>query len=219
MKSNSLDEAIGFLNNQLAALSARSMTLFYASCSERFIGLYADFAAKANWGDFQCVRNALDNAWKFLTGGVINPVNLETSLERLEECTPHIDDFDYIETTLAQDVCICVDATLRLCLGKEEFIPIVEYAFEAIRVSKCIVETGYYDLGEGAEAKTFEATLLQDERFIEEVKFQQQDINLLSAISYADNKFINNLQQLAIKNKWTVAKLLGEGFELPDLKT
>src|SRR5258708_27906753 len=58
MSVRKFDQMVSRISEDLSRLSPDKVAVFCASCSERFIGLYEEFAEKSQWGIFHLVTSA-----------------------------------------------------------------------------------------------------------------------------------------------------------------
>jgi uncharacterized protein YjaG (DUF416 family) len=122
--------------------------------------LYETFVRKHSWGDTHVLRQELDGIWLAL-GGVSTGPNAE-SLARLELISPDGEFFDSTDSTYAQDVVICVDASVRALLANEKLEgEWSEFAVEPVRTMACERITGYLSV-EGEERTQLETQIVKN---------------------------------------------------------
>lgn len=164
--ASSVDNQVRALVEHLRDLSTHQLAVFFASCAERLLPLYEAFVELEGWGDALKVRRALDASWTAVEGGVTNDPGLAVEAAEVEAVTPHADDFESVETILAQDACAAVGAALRSALGEAVDPWEVCCVFEALRVGITYAATGYLDLGGGETADKFEEQLGRHPRIV-----------------------------------------------------
>jgi uncharacterized protein YjaG (DUF416 family) len=134
--------------------------MWFAYVAERIMPLYETFVRKHSWGDTHALRQELDGIWLAL-GGVSTGPNAE-SLVRLELISLDGEFFDSPDSTYAQDVAICVGASVRALLANEKLEGIwSEFAVEPVRTMACKRITGYLSV-EGEERAHVEAKIFKD---------------------------------------------------------
>ena len=134
--------------------------MWFAYVAERIMPLYETFVRKHSWGDTHVLRQELDGIWSAL-GGVSTSPNAE-SLARLELISPDGEFFDSPDSTYAQDVVICVDASVRALLANEKLEGGWSwFAVEAVHTMACERITGYLSV-EGEERPHVEAKIFKD---------------------------------------------------------
>jgi uncharacterized protein YjaG (DUF416 family) len=209
-----IDDIIATISSELLELPPPRIATFAAACSERFIGFYEEFSAKAGWGDFTLIRAALDAVWSFLSEEARSDRRLEIAYSNVKQQTPHSDDFDIEETLFAQDACICLLEAINWCLGRTKKNPdaIVEFSFEALRFARTLVYTGCYQLGSSPEAKEFEKLLVREAVIVKEWRLQREDLELIQGAVRLSPDVINTIRTKAEKHRWTTKEVLGEGY-------
>jgi uncharacterized protein YjaG (DUF416 family) len=134
--------------------------MWFAYVAERIMPLYETFVRKHSWGDTHVLRQELDGIWLAL-GGVSTGPNAE-SLARLELISPDGEFFDSPDSTYAQDVVICVDASVRALLANEKLEgEWSEFAVEPVRTMACERITGYLSV-EGEERTHVETQIVKN---------------------------------------------------------
>ena len=124
------------------------------------IPLYETFVRKHSWGDTHVLRRELDGIWSAL-GGVSTGPNAE-SLARLELISPDGEFFDSPDSAYAQDVVICVDASVRALLADEKHEgEWSEFAVEPVPTMACERITGYLSV-EGEERTHVETQIVKN---------------------------------------------------------
>ncbi|MCX4030269.1 hypothetical protein [Spartinivicinus marinus] len=110
-----------------------------------------------------------------------------------------------MEATIAQDVCICVDAALQALCNKPK-TSLIEYAFEPFRLSICYQKTGYLDVGSDGEEE-FEQLLIKDHRILSEFKYQDEDLLFIQKSDGVSLDDIKKLKYRAEHNSWSLERL------------
>jgi uncharacterized protein YjaG (DUF416 family) len=156
----SIEDWIQRTSDRLANLPRSRFSLWFAYVAERIMPLYETFVRKHSWGDTHVLRQELDGIWLAL-GGVSTGPNAE-SLARLELISPDGEFFDSPDSTYAQDVVICVDASVRALLANEKLEgEWSEFAVEPVRTMACERITGYLSV-EGEERTQLETQIVKN---------------------------------------------------------
>jgi uncharacterized protein len=194
---------------ELSRLPLDKQLAFSASCSERAIDLYKEFAEKSGWGDFSVIRGAMDMIWSHLLEAPVADDRLQTTLVDIENNSPHSDDFDLNEVVLAQDALVCIYTTLRWCLEKKDSsATIVEFSFESLRAARYLVTTnGYWDFGSDPRAEEVDKVIIQEPVIQKEARLQKEDLALLQSQDDLSRDMIISLKHKAEQNRWTSAEL------------
>jgi len=207
-----LDDEIASLESRLLLLPPLAVAIHAASCSERLIAFYKAFCEKDRCGDFDAVRLALDRIWDFLLGNWASTDGLHTLLEEVSRLTPDVDRFDSIESSVAQDVCVCLDSAVRRCLHEEETLRpnAVEYALGTLRSIVCVMETGCLDLGDSTESLAFESKLLSHPLIASELRCQKEDSDDLRLTIDRPGKIVAHIRRRSIANQIDSTRVLQE---------
>jgi uncharacterized protein YjaG (DUF416 family) len=156
----SIEDWIQRTSDRLTNLPRSRFSLWFAYVAERIMPLYETFVRKHSWGDTHVLRQELDGIWLAL-GGVSTGPNAE-SLARLELISPDGELFDSPDSTYAQDVVICVDASVRALLANEKLEgEWSEFAVEPVRTMACERITGYLSV-EGEERTHVETQIVKN---------------------------------------------------------
>jgi uncharacterized protein YjaG (DUF416 family) len=156
----SIDEWIERTSVRLANLPRSRFSMWFAYVAERIMPHYEAFVRKHSWGDAPLLRQELDGIWSALGGGSTGP-NAE-SLARLDLISPDGEVFDSPDSTYAQDVVICVDASVRALLANEELKGEWSwFAVEPVDTMACERITGYLSV-EGEERTRVETQIVKD---------------------------------------------------------
>jgi uncharacterized protein YjaG (DUF416 family) len=134
--------------------------MWFAYVAERIMPLYETFVRKHSWGDSHILRQELDGIWSVLSGGSAGPS--AESLTRLELISPDGEYFDSPDSTYAQDVVICVDASIRALLANEKLEGEWSwFAVEPVHTMACERITGYLSV-EGEERTHVEKQIFKN---------------------------------------------------------
>lgn len=206
-----IDALIDDLSDKLVGMTFAHVAAFEACCATRLQPLYDDFYRETSWGSPTVLAHVVGLTWSLLADeNAATSRDCSEALAALAQAVPHADDFDLTECTLAQDACICAEASLRrICKLAHANTPAVDAALEAIRTYVCVEKTGCYDLGDSPEADAFEGYLLSDRRFRAEVEYQRADIHVLASAANLERPLLDLLQRKAVENAWST-KLLQE---------
>jgi uncharacterized protein YjaG (DUF416 family) len=101
-----INELKSFLAGATAELSKEQRVLYCIYCTEKIIDLYRPVVDKYHFGDFQLVRKMADDVWNSL----LNYSTFSGQLRR--HWVPDGDDYPGMESALAMNVCICLDAAI-----------------------------------------------------------------------------------------------------------
>jgi len=74
---------------------------FAAAMAERWLPAYEAFSKENDWGDIAGLRRTLDAVWNHAAGKLFISSELVRNKKLIEECTPHMDDFDAPEALAA----------------------------------------------------------------------------------------------------------------------
>lgn len=183
----------------ISGLSRLQQAAFFATCGDRLLPMYADFSRKSGWGDAQYLSNVIDEVWCCLSVGSSMDAYV---LRRIEEITPHGDDFDAPGSTFAQDAAICVDAAVRAVLPSETIdAGWVEFALEPARIAACIEQTGNIDMGSDADGTAWENQAVDHPFVKSEAEFLADTIEFLRRRNSLSDADILSLREAARKNR------------------
>jgi hypothetical protein len=124
---------------------------------------------------------------------------------------PDVDDFPGDEVVFAQDACVCIGATLDLCLEiKRSPRAIVEFPFEALSKGRCLAYTGgeFWNFGDWPEEIEFDKAVLQDPFVKKEINLQRKDLALLNSQEELSKDIILTLKNRAQQNQWKASDIL-----------
>ena len=126
-----IDEYESFLTSKIASWTPPQRLAFAAAMAERWLHVYEKFSTTEKWGDPASLRQSLDAVWTQVMGQNLGTAEVARHLKQLEDCTPHMDDFDAYEALAA---CIILNEALEACGSSEHTAPVVRAAlsgFEA----------------------------------------------------------------------------------------
>ncbi|HEX6049829.1 MAG TPA: DUF416 family protein [Gemmatimonadaceae bacterium] len=112
-----VDDYERYVTERLAKLTPEQRTAVAASMGERWYPAYAAFATTESWGDAAVLRKGLDAVWAHLRGTHLDAGERDRLTARVDEVTPHMDDFD--DANEALSACVIVKDALRSC-GKRD---------------------------------------------------------------------------------------------------
>lgn len=208
MDMETLDATTDGLTSRLRLLSAKSVAVFSACVSERLSDFHHAFALKHGLKDKSVVRNALDAVWQFLTSDR-DGQTLRSHLAEVERSTPSSEDYDSVESVLAQNLCIAVDSTIRWCLAEQNIDPVAgEFGIEALRSAVSHVETGFIDVGSGPESHDFLAKLVSHPVISNEIELERSDLPALESNPSQEAELILQLKRSAESNRIDTSRLL-----------
>lgn len=101
-----INELKNFLTGATASMSREQCVLYCIYCTEKIIDLYRPVVDKYHFGDFQLIRKMADDVWNSL----LHQTTFSGQLRR--HWVPDGDDYPGIESALAMNVCICLDAAI-----------------------------------------------------------------------------------------------------------
>jgi hypothetical protein len=127
---------------------------------------------------------------------------LRKHLEPIERATPATPQYRTLESLLAQNVCIAVDAAIRTCLGQGDMASLAsQFCFEALAAAVSHKETGFIDLGSGPQQREFESRLPTHPTVRAEIERQRSDFAELAEDAIPDEHLILRLRQSAINSR------------------
>lgn len=180
------------LEADVSTLSRFQQAAFFAVCGDRLMPMYTDFSRKSGWGDHAYLLHVIDEVWRHLRNGE----SMDTStLKRIEEITPHGDDFDAPESTFAQDAAICIDAAVRAATPSERVDPAwVEFALEPAKIAACIEQTGNIDAGSDPDGMAWENKVVDHPYVRTEAEFMTKTIEFLR-----DRNSLSSIEILSLR--------------------
>jgi uncharacterized protein YjaG (DUF416 family) len=117
-KNQNLGEKLSTFQ-QVRDLPKKQAVAFSASLLQRMLPNYQLFSEVTEFGDALYAKNLLDLIWEWLTAPKAK-INIAVQLEKLEEITPDIENFDNFGVYPALDFCMAATATLQLISDEEE---------------------------------------------------------------------------------------------------
>lgn len=205
---NLIDAITDSISSRLERLPSKQVALFSACVAERLAGFYDAFARKHDHVDHLLIRDALDAVWQFLNDGH-SAHELRQYLARVEQATPASEDYDSLESVLAQNLCIVVNSTIRSCLGDRDGELVAgEFGIELLRAAVSHAETGFIDVGSGPGSKEFETELVSHPTITSEIELECSDLASLESNSLVSNEFVRKLRSSAERNRVDVSRVL-----------
>jgi len=89
----SLDDYEQFVSNTIKPWSRERRIALAAAMSERWLPVYESFSEEEDWGDPSILKRAVDAVWDCALGKRLTPKDHGLLKNRVEENTPHVDDF------------------------------------------------------------------------------------------------------------------------------
>ena len=130
-KLGTIDDYELALNEAIRTWSPAKRTALAAAMAERWLPVYEEFSAAEQWGDPAALRRSLEAVWDHVRGRALARADLARHAAQLDECTPHMDDFDALEALAA---CSILDEALKTCRSTDNMAATVMAAlagFEA----------------------------------------------------------------------------------------
>jgi hypothetical protein len=181
------------LNNlvkELDRLPKMHRVAFAASCCERLLPNYYAFSIMDQWGDFDLLRKALDEVWRWLKG---DPLSLEHAVNLADKCyavAPDTEDFSSLFTSSALDAANAIVETLWCCVDGD--------ARRAAEVGSYAVDTidMYIQVRDSLDPADpmFEEKIQADPLMLEELEKQAADLKALGAINSLTSDFLDSLR-------------------------
>lgn len=181
---------LNHLVKELDRLPKMHRVAFAASCCERMLPNYRAFSAMEQWGDFNLLRKALDDVWRWLKG---DPLSQEYVINLADKCyavAPDADDFSSLFTSSALDAVGSIVETLWCCVDGD--------ARRAADVGSNANDTidMYIQVRDGLDPAdpAIEEKIQADPLMIEELEKQAADIGALGAIDSLTSDFLDSLR-------------------------
>ncbi len=130
-KLNTIDDYECFLHERMAGWSPPQRVALAAALAERWLPTYEAFSAAEQWGDPANLRRGLEAVWGHVRGQKLAPADLARCAQQVDDCTPHMDDFEAPE---ALAVCMILREALACCQSADNAAAAVRAAlsgFEA----------------------------------------------------------------------------------------
>lgn len=116
-KNGSLDSKLSTFQ-QVRELSKKPAVAFSAALLQRMLPNYELFCEVSEFGDKELAAKLVDLIWEWLSAPKAK-FNIAVQLEKLEEVTPDIENFDTFGVYPALDFCMALSATLQLISDEE----------------------------------------------------------------------------------------------------
>lgn len=113
---NSLDDFQHFVSNTIRPWSREQRIALAAGMAERWLSVYESFYEQEEWGDPATFQRAVESVWKCVLGHTLTPKDHRQHKERVEENTPHLDDFDAEEVIATSAM---IDYALNCCVSTD----------------------------------------------------------------------------------------------------
>nr|WP_297350014.1 YjaG family protein [uncultured Glaciecola sp.] len=103
---------------QVRDLSKKPAVAFSAALLQRMLPNYQLFCDVSEFGDKELATKLVELIWEWLNASKAK-INIAVQLEKLEEVTPDIENFDNFGVYPALDFCMALTATLQLMADEE----------------------------------------------------------------------------------------------------
>jgi hypothetical protein len=103
---------------QVRDLSKKPAVAFSAALLQRMLPNYELFCDVSEFGDKELAAKLVDLIWEWLNASKAK-INIAVQLEKLEEVTPDVENFDNFGVYPALDFCMALTATLQLMSDEE----------------------------------------------------------------------------------------------------
>jgi uncharacterized protein YjaG (DUF416 family) len=103
---------------QVRDLSKKPAVAFSAALLQRMLPNYELFCDVSEFGDKELATKLVELIWEWLNASKAK-INIAVQLEKLEEVTPDIENFDNFGVYPALDFCMALTATLQLMADEE----------------------------------------------------------------------------------------------------
>jgi uncharacterized protein YjaG (DUF416 family) len=111
---NSLDGYERFVSSTIGSWSREQRIALAAGMAERWLPVYESFSEEEEWGDPATFQRAVQSVWNCVLGHTLTPKEHRILKVRVEENTPHLDDFDAEEIIATSAM---IDYALNCCVG------------------------------------------------------------------------------------------------------
>ena len=115
-KLNSLDDFQRFLSNTITPWSREKRIALAAAMAERWLPVYESFSEEEEWGDPETFERAVQSVWDCVLGNKLTRKEHRRHKERVDENTPHLDDFDAEEVIATAAM---IDYALNSCVSTD----------------------------------------------------------------------------------------------------
>jgi uncharacterized protein YjaG (DUF416 family) len=113
------------LQTRLSSMDHRGLVLFGLYVAEQLLPNYRVFSREQSFGDVDTLRKAINSAWDWLDGKLIDNEEVESMIDACESVTPDTEDFNSLYVSAALDAANSIANVLRLLLDSDS-----ELAFE-----------------------------------------------------------------------------------------
>ena len=114
----SLDDYQQFVSNTIKPWSRERRIALAAATAERWLPVYESFSEEEDWGDSSILKRGVEAVWDCALGKKLTPKDHALLKNRVEENTPHVDDFGIdLEEVIAASAAI--DHALNCCMSAD----------------------------------------------------------------------------------------------------
>lgn len=130
----SLNDYQQFVSHTIKPWSRERRIALAAAMAERWLPVYESFSEEEDWGDPSILKRALEAVWNCALGKELTPKDHLLLKNRVEENTPHVDDFAVdLEEVIATSAAI--EYALNCCMSDdntEDVVGAMVSGFEGI---------------------------------------------------------------------------------------
>jgi uncharacterized protein YjaG (DUF416 family) len=123
------------IKNDVVKLSRTKRTLFSVVNCEKLLPNYVAFQEHNGWGNYHELQESIDITYQYLiNSSLFKDDDFFELLERMDNVTPHTEEFSGILTSFALDACTAIESTLRYILSDdvEYVMEVVTYAYDTV---------------------------------------------------------------------------------------
>ncbi len=113
---NSLDDFELFASSTISPWSREQHIALAAAMAERWLPVYESFSEQEEWGDPATLQRAVQSVWNCVLGHKLTLKEHGIHKKRVDENTPHLDDFDCEETIATSAM---IDYALNCCVSAD----------------------------------------------------------------------------------------------------
>ena len=113
---NSLDDFQQFVSSTIAPWSREKRIALAAAMAERWLPVYESFSEEEGWGNPPAFQRAVQSVWDCVVGHKLSAKDHKRHKERIDENTPHLDDFDAEEVIATSAM---IDYALDCCMSAD----------------------------------------------------------------------------------------------------
>ncbi len=113
---NNLDDFRRFVSSMIKPWSPEQRTALAAGMAERWLPVYESFSEQEEWGDPAVFQRAVQAVWDCVVGHTLTPKELRLHKKRVQDNTPHLDDFDAEEVIATSGI---IYYALNCCLNSD----------------------------------------------------------------------------------------------------